>query len=179
MLGTNDAGSVQGYWPAANHAHCDHATLETLDACNFAQDYRALLEVIASRGPDANTPPEVHVMIPPALMRNGAYSMNQTLINTVFPRLIPLIGEANKGVVKSVIDVYTGMGGVPAPAWRKELPPNGCTLDSAWPPCAWYCDAQSCNPGQCHPNDAGCTHLAHVVADGLGLGGVTTASAWP
>ena len=46
-------------------------------------------------------------MIPPALMEQGAYGMNQTVIN-----------------------------------------------------------AQSCAPGQCHPNDAGCAKLAEVVYDG-------------
>ena len=31
---------------------------------------------------------------------------------------------------------------------------------------AWYCDKQSCAPGQCHPNDVGCAHLAQVVYSG-------------
>ena len=86
-------------------------------------------------------------MIPPALMEQGAYGMNQTIINTVFPRLVPLIGAAHKPQVRSVIDVYRGMGGVPAPGWVTQLPPK-CVLGSSWPPCAWYCDAQSCKPGQ-------------------------------
>ena len=111
-------------------------------------------------------------MIPPALMQNGAYNMNQTIINTVLPHLIPLIAQANAHIVTSVIDVYRGMGGVPAPQWITELPPK-CTLNSTWPPCKWYCDEQSCNPGQCHPNDRGCAHLAQVVYDGwLGKGKV-------
>lgn len=65
--------------------------------------------------------------------------------------------------MSSVIDVYTGMGGVPAPGWESEMPPM-CTLDSTWAPCKWYCDAQSCD--QCHPNDVGCSKLAQVVYDG-------------
>eukprot|EP00966_Prymnesium_polylepis_P085278 1974230-Prymnesium_polylepis.1 len=98
-------------------------------------------------------------MIPPPLMQQGAYGMNQTIINTVFPRLVPMIAAANADVVRGVVDVYKGFGGVPAPAWRTELPPK-CVLNSTWPPCRWYCDEQSCAPGQCHPNDVGCAHLA-------------------
>jgi hypothetical protein len=166
MLGTNDAApTAQGYWPASNHATCDNATLATLATCNFAKDYKALLDVIKTVGPSDGTAPEVHIMIPPPLMENGAYNMNQTLINTIFPKLIPLIAKANSDIVKSVIDVYTGMGGVPAPAWKTVMPPK-CVLNSPYPPCRWYCDAQSCNPGQCHPNDVGCTKLAQVVYDG-------------
>lgn len=170
MLGTNDAApTAQGYWPPSNHEHCDAATLATLDTCHFAVEYRELLGVIRGVGPDEKTPPEVHIMIPPPLMQDGAYNMNQTIINTILPQLIPLIAEANKDIVKSVIDVYRGMGGVPAPAWKSEMPPS-CVLNSSWPPCKWFCDAQSCNPGQCHPNDAGCAHLAQVVYDGwLGI----------
>ena len=36
------------------------------------------------------------IMIPPPLMENGAYNMNQTIINTIFPQLIPLVATANK-----------------------------------------------------------------------------------
>jgi hypothetical protein len=61
----------------------------------------------------------------------------------------------------------TGMGGVPAPAWQTEMP-SKCNLTNfkTWPPCKWYCDQQSCKPGQCHPNDVGCAHLAEVVYAG-------------
>ena len=64
--------------------------------------------VVAGLGRDgAAGGPDVRLMIPPALMEQGAYGMNQTVIN-----------------------------------------------------------AQSCAPGQCHPNDAGCAKLAEVVYDG-------------
>ena len=168
MLGTNDAAPMaQGYWPADNHEHCDNATtVAQLTQCNFAKDYTALIDVIKGVGPEPGVAPEVHIMVPPPLFQDGAYNMNQTIINTVFPRLVPLIAQANADVVSSVIDVYTGMGGVPAPKWRSVMPPK-CTLNSSWPPCKWFCDEQSCSPGQCHPNDDGCARLAQVVYDGL------------
>ena len=128
MLGANDAAptaqeELRGYWPPSNHEHCDAATLATLDTCHFAVEYRELLGVIRGVGPDAKTPPEVHILIPPPLMQDGAYNMNQTIINTILPQLIPLIAEANKdtGTVKSVIDVHRGMGGVPAPTSKLEV----------------------------------------------------------
>ena len=165
MLGTNDAApTAQGYWPQSNHDHCDAATATNIEQCNFAKEYQDLLKIAAGRGPPGK-PPEIHVMIPPPLMENGAYNMNQTIINTIFPKLIPLIARANPGLVKSVIDVYTGMGGVPAPRWKAAMPTK-CVLNSTWPPCKWYCDEQSCAPGQCHPNDVGCAHLAQVVYEG-------------
>lgn len=170
MLGTNDAApTAQGYWPASNHAHCDAATASTLSSCNFASTYQELLDVIAAQGPDASTPPTTTIMIPPPLMENGAYNMNQTIINTIYPQLIPLIATANK---VGLLSVYTGMGGVPAPMWKTEMPPM-CNLTNfkTWPPCRWYCDAQSCAPGQCHPNDVGCAHLAEVVYGGCRLCG--------
>jgi len=166
MLGTNDAApDAQGYWPAANHESCDSATLGSLSRCNFAIAYRELLDVLKTVGPDDGTPPEVYIMVPPPLMQDGAYNMNQTIINTIFPQLIPMIGAANSDVVTGVVDVYTGMGGVPAPDWETQMPPK-CVQNSSWPPCKWYCDAQSCHPGQCHPNDVGCAKLAQVVYDG-------------
>merc|ERR1711904_84875 len=107
--------------------NCDAANLSSLSQCNFAKAYKELLDVIRTVGPDAQTPPEVHIMIPPPLMQNGAYNMNQTIINTIFPQLVPLIGAANSDIVSGVIDVYTGMGGVPAPKWKTQMPPK-CTL---------------------------------------------------
>jgi len=163
MLGTNDAHPQA--WPDENHEKCDNATLETLSQCNYANDYGALLDVIKTVGPDASTPPEVHIMIPtPEMQTDGEYPM---IINTVLPHLIPLIGEENKGIVSSVIDVYTGMGGVVD--WQKEMPPK-CVLNSPWPPCKWYCDMQSCD--QTHCNDVGCAKLAQVVYDGKGTWGL-------
>jgi len=166
MLGTNDARDVGSggpeHWPSAG---CDNATSASLSGCNFAADYKSLLDIVKGLG-ENGTAPAVYMMVPPALMQQGAYGMNQTIINTIFPKLVPLIAAANADVVTGVVDVYSGMGGVPAPAWQTELPPK-CVLNSTWPPCRWYCDAQSCAPGQCHPNDVGCAHLAEVVYDGI------------
>ena len=164
MLGTNDARDIGSGGPEHWPSECDYATSATLSTCPFAETYKELLDIIKGLGRNSSMP-DIYIMIPPALMQQGAYGMNQTIINTVFPQLIPLIAAANKDTVKGLIDVYKGMGGVPAPAWETKLPPK-CVLNSTWQPCHWYCDEQSCAPGQCHPNDVGCAHLAAVVEDG-------------
>ena len=71
------------------------------------------------------------------------------------------------GVQQPPIDMFSAFGGVPD--WRARFPAGGCTLDTAktWKPCAWWCDAQSCD--QCHPNNNGYTHFASAVYAGLGL----------
>lgn len=163
MLGTNDARDVGSggpeHWPTA----CNNVTIDNLHSCAFAVDYQALLDVIKGLG---TTPagPKIYLMIPPPLMQQGAYAMNQTIINTVFPRLIPLIYQANNGSLQGLIDIYSGFGGVSN--WQSVFP-ESCVLNSPWGPCVWYCDGQSCAPGQCHPNNVGCTHLAELVKENM------------
>ncbi len=71
----------------------------------------------------------------------------QTVINSLFPVLVPAIGVAGKLTTKP-IDVFGGMGGVTN--WQQAFP-SSCQDPSPWTPCAWFCDAQSCD--QCHPNN--------------------------
>ena len=60
--------------------------------------YSAVLKVVAGLGRDgAAGGPDRRRMIPPALMEQGAYGMNQTVINTVFPRLVPLVAVQSRG----------------------------------------------------------------------------------
>ena len=74
MLGTNDARDVGSggpeHWP---RDACDGATAATLGRCSFATNYTALLNVVATLGRSAGSPPAVHLMVPPALMQQGAY----------------------------------------------------------------------------------------------------------
>ena len=67
----------------------------------------------------------------------------------VYPALVPIIGQAAK-VPTVPISIYSAFGGVPN--WQSVFP-SSCTLQTPWPACPWYCDAQSCD--QCHPNDNG------------------------
>ena len=101
----------------------------------FEQDYRDMVAIF--QGLDA----EVYLVVPPPLYEDGAYDMNATVINHIFPSLIPRI--ANETGATGVIDVFDALGGALLNA--PEL----------------FCDYQSCDA--CHPNDAGYDRLAGVV----------------
>jgi len=72
--------------------------------------------------------PDVYVAVPPPLMQHGSIGANQTVINSVYPKLVPLIAQANK-IVPAPIDVYSGMGGVTD--WQAEFP-SSCQINSPW-----------------------------------------------
>merc|ERR1719329_924503 len=103
-------------------------------------------------------------MTPPPMMGflPGWPSM-QTTINTLFPKLFPVMAKATPGVV-GMIDIFTGLGGVPD--WQAAFP-KSCSRSSRWPPCKWFCDERKCD--QIHPNKNGYAHLAAKVYEGLGL----------
>lgn len=114
-LGTNDAKSYN--W----------------DRDAFEQDYVDIVTIFQRLG-------EVYLIVPPPLYEDGAYDMNATVINHVFPHLIPRIANATGA---TSIDVFGALGGVSLST--PEL----------------FCDYQSCDA--CHPNDAGYDRLAGVV----------------
>jgi hypothetical protein len=143
ILGTNDAkDAVDGGPP--NWVCGDDLSNITVQSCRFSQDYLSFIDLVRTLGPDANTPPKIYVAAPPPLMAHGSIGANQTVINTVYPTLVPLIAQA-ANVSTVPISAYAGMGGVPT--WERDFPKQ-CTLDSPWAACPWYCDAQSCD--QCH-----------------------------
>jgi lysophospholipase L1-like esterase len=120
----------------------------------------AMIKVASGQGN-----PKIHVAIPPPLMAQYSIGANQTVINSVYPKLVPLIGKAN-GITAAPIDVFTGMGGVAD--WATAFPKSCSIADSAtYKPCAWWCDKQSCD--QCHPNNNGYTKMASIMKAGLGL----------
>ena len=148
MLGTNDAKDAVDGGPPNWVCGSDISNI-TVQSCRFSQDYLAFIDLVRTLGPDANTPPKIYVAAPPPLMAHGSIGANQTVINTVYPTLIPLIGQA-ANVTTVPISVYAGMGGVPT--WETSFPKE-CTLNSPWAACPWYCDAQSCD--QCHVSRGG------------------------
>ena len=92
-------------------------------------------------------------------------ALTNQLSTPSFPQLIPKIAKAND---VELISVYEGMGGVADWSTNPKFPKDCKTSNWAvWPPCKYWCDAQSCD--QCHPDDAGYEHLAGVVLAGLGL----------
>lgn len=167
MLGTNDAkdkGSSRGKFDNWQH-DCGGPGATSLAGCSFAADYKDMIKVVQGLG---TTPegPKIYVAIPPPLMQQSAYGMNQTVINSVHPKLIPLI-QQDTGVL-GPIDVFAGLGGVAD--WPNHFPTGGCALNASQPQsCDWFCNNQSCD--QCHPNNNGYMQLARTVQIGLGLTG--------
>lgn len=154
MLGTNDAKDSGDGGPNNWHHNCGGPSNPTLEGCTYATDFMAMIDEVRTLGRSPSTPPEVYVAMPPPLMAPRAYGMNQTVINSVLPKLAALIIKAKDTL--GPLNLYSGMGGVED--WKTEFPSNGCTLTSSWAPCAWWCDAQSCD--ECHPNDNGYHQLA-------------------
>jgi len=150
MLGTNDAKDPGDGGPNNWHDNCGPSLSNiSLANCTFAQDYLSMIELVRTLGPDANTPPIIYVAAPPPLMQHGSIGANQTVINSVYPDLVPIIAQtANLTTVP--ISIYSALGGVPD--WQSVFP-SDCALNSPWAACPWYCDSQSCD--QCHPNDSG------------------------
>lgn len=157
MLGTNDAKDV-GHGGPANWPH--DCTGDSQLTCPFSKDYASMIELVRTLGP---TPmgPEIFVMVPPPLMQDGAYSMNQTVINEVFPSLIPAIAYANGLNRGHVIDVFGALGGNE----KADFPPEGCTVakqDVAG--CQYFCASnQVWQCDQCHPDNTGYRQIEETV----------------
>lgn len=164
MLGTNDAKDPGDHGPNNWQHDCGGAEHTTLEGCSFADDYASMIKLARTLG---TTPagPTIHVAIPPPLMQLDSIGANQTVINSVYPKLVPLINEANR-LPHDPIDIFAAMGG--KPNWANYFP-KSCTLETAksYKPCAWWCDKQSCD--QCHPNNNGYTHMAAAMMEGIGL----------
>ena len=168
MLGTNDAKDPGDHGPNNWQHDCGGVGGTTLTNCSFASDFHDMVELVKTLGTTPGVPPKIYVMVPPPLMAQYSIGANQTVINSVYPKLLPLIAAANEPAVTGVVDMYTAMGGelqwATDPSW-----PKSCALDtpSVWPACGWWCDKQSCD--QCHPNDSGYAHMANVLKSALGL----------
>ena len=142
--------------------HCGIGEID-MNNCPYVTDYLSMIARAQTLGTTPGTPPTIYAMIPVPLMQHGSIGANQTVINSVYPTLIPLIA-AKAGLKTVPINNFAGMGGVSN--WPAVFP-NGCADPSPWPACPWWCDAQHCD--QCHPNDDGYHHLAGLVKAGLGL----------
>ena len=148
MLGTNDAHNTCSA-PAARKGcssdwdvDCGGPNATSLENCRFADDFTAMVELVKSLG---TTPagPTVFAMTPPPLMSsNAGFPTMQTTINTLLPKLYPLMVARHGSGVKGLIDMFTAFGGVTN--WQEKFP-QSCVLNSTWPSCPLWCDKQSCD----------------------------------
>lgn len=77
--------------------------------CPYVTDYLAMIALAQTLGRDASTPPTIYAMIPVPLMQHGAIGANQTVINSVYPTLVPLI-SAKAGLTTVPINNFAVMG---------------------------------------------------------------------
>lgn len=93
MLGTNDAKTFN--WEGVQMNLGDF----------YALDYMAMIKILRE---ELSPVPQVFVMIPPPLYKNSSgqypFYMNGTVINEIFPTLIPNIGAVSDCTVISIFD---------------------------------------------------------------------------
>lgn len=101
MLGTNDSKDHGSGGPSNWPHDCTGAGAAT---CPFTRDYTSMIELVRTLG---TTPagPDIYVAVPPPLRKDGVYGMNSTVINHVFPDLIPYIRMANN-LQNEPIDIF-------------------------------------------------------------------------
>lgn len=149
-FGTSDALDPP-YW---NHEFCDRD--EALGNCSFWSDYNDLIGLVRTLGS-----PEVYLTIPPAVTKQGVYTINQTIVNSVLPQLIPKIATTNEISEDHVIDLFAGLGGYEA----SFLPEDGCKSASNMTLCKYFFDGVFCD--NVHPVAAGKYQMASLVAESI------------
>lgn len=89
--------------------------------CAFIRDYQSLVDVARTLGVDGKKP-LIAVAVPPPLMLDSAYGMNQSILNDIMPKLVPKI--AAESGLPLPIDIFSALGGTAQ--WRKTIPACGC-----------------------------------------------------
>ena len=136
MLGTNDAKKQN--WPLAPK--------------HFLEDYKAMIEVFRAMP----SRPEILIMSPPPLYRDGVYGMLQVAVNTELQRYVPLVARANG--LRPPVDLFS--------LWQSHCPIEAGTPGHAPSSTDVYCDwVGSGGRDGCHPDNVGYGKLAEVVRD--------------
>ena len=93
MLGTNDAKDNSTGGPANWPSNCSLPSA-SVSNCGVMRDYLALIDIARTLGAGGATMPHIAIATPPPLWCDAAYGMNQTVINSVMPRLVKSVAEA-------------------------------------------------------------------------------------
>merc|ERR1711865_130870 len=109
MLGTNDAKDTADGGPDNWQHDCGGVEQTTTTGCSYAADYKSMVDIVRTLG-TTDAGPKIYGMIPAPLMAARSIGANQTVINSVYPQLVPMIVKENS--ILGPINVFTGMGGV-------------------------------------------------------------------
>lgn len=129
MLGTNDAKDFN--WEGVQQNEGDF----------YALDYVDMIRTVRRMNDeDADSrPPAVFIMVPPPLYEPFPYSMNETIINTIFPTLVRDISSVMDTELIDIRSAFTS----------SELSGEELTCDG------------------CHPTDAGDAIIASTMAEAI------------
>eukprot|EP00929_Paragymnodinium_shiwhaense_P039686 TRINITY_DN20826_c0_g1_i1.p1 TRINITY_DN20826_c0_g1~~TRINITY_DN20826_c0_g1_i1.p1 ORF type:complete len:304 (-),score=22.88 TRINITY_DN20826_c0_g1_i1:142-1053(-) len=157
QLGTNDAKDEScGGPPNWKHELCNEDS--SSHDCPYSRDLAALIDRVRTLGS-----PDVFINVPPPVMKNAAYTINQTVVNHILPRLIPRVAAASGIAPDHILDMYGSLGGKSVAA---EVPQAGCSMDMPRVSgCRYFCDATFCD--QVHPDDEGFRAMAAVAAGAI------------
>ena len=92
---TDDAKDPGDHGPNNWLHNCGGPDHTTVEGCTFAEDFGDMIKLVKTLGTTAGTPPKIYVAIPPPLHQKDSIGANQTVINSVYPKLVPLIAKAN------------------------------------------------------------------------------------
>ena len=132
MLGTNDAKTTANGGPA---------NWEDNGVTGY-DEYLMSYAWMVNQFNNIPSKPDIYVTTPVPNYKNGVYGMNQTVINDIFPAVLPEI--ASELTVHKTLDIFNCMGG--KGLTHPELIADGC-----------------------HPNAAGYIFLANCFQVALGL----------
>jgi len=141
MLGTNDA-KFNNWGP---------------HSAEFPVDYKAMIDTFKNVTSTNGGHPKIYLMVPLPLYQDGAYNMNQTVINSLFPGdgLAGVRTLAKASSLDTPIDLFS--------LWEGHCPVVGGTPghppDKTHVPCDWIASGDAC-----HPSNEGYTQLAKAVA---------------
>jgi len=87
MLGTNDAKDPGDHGPNNWLHNCGGPDNTKLPGCTFAEDFASMIKVVQGQGTKP-AGPSIFTAVPPPLMQLDSIGANQTVINSVYPKLV-------------------------------------------------------------------------------------------
>ena len=87
MLGTNDAKDPGDHGPNNWLHNCGGSDNTKLPGCTFAEDFSSMIKVVQGQGTKP-AGPSIFTAVPPPLMQLDSIGANQTVINSVYPKLV-------------------------------------------------------------------------------------------